>query len=233
MLDVDGIINTEMRKRNRTEKKEHKRSGKLSASKLYDPLLEQCLYILGVPTKENDDYSLRLFSRGNEVENWVVDKLPEGNTQKVAEYRDCVGLIDYIDSDDDIYEIKSLKASQFKWIMKSGAKEGHKWQACLYALSEGSSTFTVLYAVADDYRITTHTYATKDYKLAVDSSINAVERTLASGVLPKWEARAKWQENPMYSKYPEWISLTDEGVMIKLEKEFPDQYEKLQDWNMT
>ena len=59
-----------------------RRGGWLSASRLNDPLLWQVLYVLGVPQKPIDEYTLRKFLRGNHVEDWLLSNMDCIDKQK-------------------------------------------------------------------------------------------------------------------------------------------------------
>ena len=96
MIDstIDNQIRDELKKRNEEEAAKHKSSGKLSASMLGLPLQWQVLKVLGVPGREFDDYTLRKFQRGKDVESWLMKFLRAAEKQKFVEYRNCVGYVD-------------------------------------------------------------------------------------------------------------------------------------------
>lgn len=230
MIDfsLDQIIGKALRSEHEAERAAHTPSGKLSASQLSKPLLEQVLKIIGVPEKPIDDYTLRLFKRGKQVEEWIVKMLPKGEEQLEVEYK---GVIGYVDKMLDCpIEVKSIKSSQWKWLQKEGARWGHKLQAGLYALGTDSEQYKVLYVVADDFRTYTYTGQTADIQPEVDQIINEVKRQLLLGTLPEFKAREPWQEKDTYSQYsnfPEFLSLQPDLAMKKLGNQYPDAFKKL------
>lgn len=221
----------------------HEPSGKLSAGQLGKPLLEQVLKVIGVPQKPMEDYTLGLFRRGNSVEDNIIDIMKPDESQVEVEYRNCVGVVDIV-KDGKIYEVKSVKNSQFQYLdptndkkrrtaegMKpvyDGVKYAHALQGGLYALALGKPEFTIIYVSADDLRTIPHTVQTKEIKGEIDKIISDVEMALNNHKLPKWEAREEWQAKyPQYSSYPDWISLDPELAMTKLKNSYPDSYKKL------
>jgi len=221
----------------------HQRSGKLSAGKLGKPLLEQILYVIGVPKKTVEDYALGLFRRGDDVENTVIELLSPDETQVEIEYRNTVGYIDALRNGMP-YEVKSVKNSQVKYLDPTntkrtrqsgslqseynGPKYAHVLQATLYGLATKSDYVTVLYVAADDFRTFAHVIETKTLADEVNRIIDEFDNQLKLGVLPKWEAREDWQEKyPQYSDYPDWISLDPDTAMQKLKQEYPECYNRL------
>jgi hypothetical protein len=227
-FDLDTVIAHKLRSEHEIKMAEHVRSGKLSASQLSKPLLEQVLKIIGVPEKPIEDYTLRLFKRGNQVEDWIVSMLPDGEEQKEVDYK---GVVGYIDKLLDVpVEVKSIKSSQWRWLQKEGARWSHKLQAGLYALGVEADSYKVLYVVADDFRTFTYTGQTADIKPEIDEIINEVKRQLIRGELPAFVPRESWQSKDTYSKYspfPEFINLEPELAMKKLQNTYPDAYKKL------
>jgi hypothetical protein len=221
----------------------HEPSGKLSASQLGKPLLEQVLKIIGVPQKPIEDYALGLFRRGDSVEQNVIDLLKPDETQIPVEYKNVVGVIDAI-KDGNLYEIKSVKNSQFQYLdpentkqkrtaeglvpVYDGVKYAHALQAGLYALATGKDRFTIIYTSADDLRTIPHTIETKEVKDEIETIIKEVSDAIKSKRLPKWSARERWQAiYPQYSSYPEWMTLNTDLAMEKLKRQYPDAYKKL------
>jgi hypothetical protein len=228
MIDYDATISKSVRRENELERANHESSGKLSASILNQPLLEQVLKIIGVPPEPVDDYTLRLFARGRQAEDFIVKHLPKGKEQNKIEYRDTVGLVDYIGEDGIPVEVKSTKNSAFKWIAKEKKpKVGHAMQACLYAMALKQPQYRVLYVAADDLRVLTFEHDTDALKGVVDGIIDEVYGQIKSGVLPEFVAREKWQESGKYSSYSNWIILSQKEAMAKLEREYSDAFKKL------
>lgn len=214
------------------KERNHKSSGKLSASKLGDPLLWQILYVLGVPAAPIDEYTYRKFLRGNHVEDWLVSELDAIDKQKFVEYRNVVGYADVLadtakwDFNVGIIplEIKSVANAKFKRVVKEGVQRGHKLQGGLYAVALNKANFGVSYVATDDYRVHTFIYDTEEVKKEIDQVITTFEEALAQakqGIFPKFNALEKWQENPKYSRYPEFTTLTSEEIKTKLESKIP------------
>lgn len=231
-----------LRKKNTERELEHIKSGKLSAGRLGDPTLEQILYVLGVPPKPFDDYTLGIFKRGEQVELAIIEMLEPDEVQTQAEYRNVVGYEDAFRNMP--YEVKSIKNSQVRYINPENTKKVKRngelvWeyqgvavkyalQGCIYALSRGSEHFTVLYVAADDLRPYAHVIKTADIKPLVDERIDLFEQYMNKGELPKWEPLEEWQRQfTQYSKYPEWIDLEPKLAMDKLKSQFPDAYKRL------
>lgn len=229
MIDFDAIISRNVRKANETERLAHEPSGKLTASMLNWPLLEQVLKIIGVPVKQPDDYALRLFARGRQAEQFIIDHLDDVKfTQAEVEYRNCIGLVDVMLTDEIPIEVKSTKNSAFKWIEKEGKpKIGHALQATFYALALNKPLSRILYTAADDLRTLTFEQPTDALKAVVDKIIDEVEEQILSGELPSFTTREDWQATGKYSNYPDWIVLEPEDAMKKLEQQFPDAFKRL------
>jgi hypothetical protein len=218
---IDRKIELDLLAKNNEERKNHKSSGKLSASMLNDPLQWQILKILGVEQKPLEEYTIRKFLRGKQVEEWVITQIPDiVCTQKMVEYRGCIGFIDCMaetktwDWKNGIIpiEVKSVANFKFKRINDQGPDKGHILQAGFYALAENTEHFAVLYVASDDYRVKVYTYETAKFKDEIDGIIDAFQKQLESGVIPVFEPKEKWQENIKYNKYPEWAKLTQEEI---------------------
>ena len=226
--EIKDLVAHKLRSENEKERALHEPSGKLSAGMLYQPLLEQVLKLIGVPQKPVDDYTLGLFKRGKQVEEWLVSML-DGEEQVEVEYRNTIGFIDKV-LDGKPVEIKSVKSSQWKWLEKDGVKWSHRLQGGLYALGTDCEEYQVIYVSADDFRLMCFELHTADIKDDVDGIITQVEKQLKKRVLPVFEPREDWQGKDTYHKYsnfPEWLSLDENLLMGKLEKQFPDAFNKL------
>lgn len=232
-----------LRKANTERELSHQRSGKLSAGRLGKPLLEQILYVIGVPKKPIEDYALGLFRRGEDVEEAVIKLLSPNQTQVEVEYKNVVGFVDAIRNGMP-YEVKSIKNSQVQYLdpnntkqrrgsdglepIYDGPKYAHVLQATLYGLALKTDYITVLYVAADDMRTLPHVIETKTMAGEVERIIDEFNAQLKLKTLPKWEAREDWQEKyPQYSDYPDWISLDPETAMQKLKQEYPEAYKNL------
>lgn len=220
MLDIGVLVKKQIVAEAKQREEEHVSSGGLSASMLGNPLQWQVLKYLGVKQKEHDDYTYCKFQRGRDVEDFIFDKLVasgiNASSQKKAKYRNCVGLIDiYLPETNEVYEIKSTTNAAFRFIKKSGAKRNHILQACLYALSVGADTFSVVYVASDDYRCEQFKFNTKDWGSRVDEIIDAFETAIKSKVIPTFVAKEKWQEQAKYSMYPEWSNVNSSYLSKK------------------
>jgi hypothetical protein len=226
---VDRLIGQKLIKENEEEKLKHISSGKLTASILGDPLQWQVLKVLGVETKGFDEYTLRKFKRGKDVEAWLAEYLNPIATQKEARYKNVVGYIDAVvdasewDCKKGIIpiEIKSTSNAKFKRVvgnsrMAGGPDRGHIFQACLYALSEGSTHFGIAYVATDDLRVHTFILETKDYKDQVEAIIDRFDKQMKSGTVPEFVPEESWHENLKYCKYPAWMRLTPHEIEAKL-----------------
>lgn len=223
---LDKKIAEYLRIQNEKEIAEHESSGKLTASGLGKPLLEQVLKVIGVPPSPFDDYALRLFARGRQVEDWIVNIIEPDEAQKKVEYNNTIGLVDAV-IDGVPYEVKSVKSSQWKWLEKQGVRWSHKLQAGLYALAMKQDTYKVIYISADDFRTMEFSEQTANIQSEIDNIISEVYLQIRKGELPAFEAREEWQKDQKYSSYPDWMHLSPEMAMSKLKRTYPEAYKKL------
>ena len=225
---IDQLITTRLRSEFEAESALHEPSGKLSAGYLGKPLLEQVLKVIGVPTKPVDDYVLRLFARGKQVEDWLLSIIEATDQQKEVEWKNTVGLVDgHLDGP---LEVKSVKNSNLKWIKKSGAKEDHELQLTLYLLAENKTKGQIIYVSAEDFQTYTYDLSVEKRSKQVEDVIDEVYGQISKGTLPAFEARQDWHDKPtyiQYSNYPEWLSLEPSLAMEKLERQYPDSFRKL------
>lgn len=231
-MNVEQLIATKLRKKHEIERASHISSGKLSASQLSKPLLEQVLKIIGVPEAPTSDYSLRLFERGNQVEAWVVDQIADEKAELQVEidYKGVVGFVDFV-KDGMPYEVKSVKGSQWKWLQKEGIRWSHKLQAGLYGLALKSEQAQVVYVCADDFRIMQCALVVDTVKPEIEKIMGEVKQALKSATLPEFKARESWHDKPeygeKYSSYGEWLQLPTELAMEKLKRDYSKSYERL------
>ncbi len=225
---LDKTIEERFVERDKKKRKEHKSSGKLSAGMLNEPLQWQILKVLGVPSKEIDEYVLRKFFRGNQIEDWLISEMPGVVGQQVlVEYKDCIGFADALvntkDWDNNVgiipAEVKSASNAKYKRIVTRGeADKGHILQAGYYALGSNTDHFAVIYVASDDLRVTVFVYETKDYKEEIDGIIDRFHSQLKKKTIPVFEPKEKWQESLKYNKYPAWATLTQEEIKVKYNK---------------
>lgn len=222
---IDRKIGETLSKENEEERKNHVSSGKLTASMLGEPLQWQILKVIGVEPKPIDEYTLRKFKRGKDIETWLMTHIGAIETQKKVEYRDVVGIVDAVcDTKDWDFpkgiipvEIKSVSNAKFKRIVKAVAPDrGHCLQACLYALAIGCPHFAVSYVATDDLRVHTFILETEDWREKVDTIINRFEEQHSKAEVPVFIPEEKWQADLKYNKYPEWSNLTEEEIAQKI-----------------
>lgn len=234
---LDKYIEGKLLEENAEKEKNHTPSGKLSASMLGQPLQWQILHVIGVPKDKKEEFVLRKFQRGNDVEEWLVKYIPGlVNKQKFVEYRNVVGYVDAIADMRDWgleqfgtipHEIKSVSNLKYKRIQKMGADEQHILQACLYALALGTEHFALDYVASDDYRVETHMFDTKDYKQQVCTIIDDFDKQIASKFVPEFVSVLDWQNNDKYSPYVKFKGMGMLEIDAVLEKEYPEAFKKL------
>jgi hypothetical protein len=234
---IDKYIEETLLKENEERSKNHRSSGKLSASMLGQPIQWQILKIIGVPQDDLQEYTIRKFKRGDHVESWLVDRMiGVEETQKFVEYNNVVGYLDVLidmskwNLDYGIlpHEIKSVSNMKYKQIQRRNEPdEHHALQGALYALALDKDHFCIDYVATDDYRVETYLLETKDYKDKVDEIVTAFNNALKEKIVPKFEAIMKWQENDKYNNYLEFKDLTPEEIDVKLKNEYPDVYKVL------
>lgn len=188
-------------------------SGNLAPSRLGQPLQWQMLHYFKVPTKPIDEYTLRKFQRGNDVEDRVMKWLaPSPDKMQVpCEYRGILGYADVII--DYPIDIKSITNMAFKYKQKEGPSYGHKLQTEFYAKAKGYDRYGVAYVASDDYRVLCFEETVTD---EVDNVIDAYERQVALGTVPVFEAKEKWHAMKDYNPYPEWMGLNEAQIAEKL-----------------
>ena len=198
-------------------------SGKLSASKLYWPIQWQILATQFGLTSHFDDYTLRKFQRGHDVEAWFLGQIETKETQKFLEYRKTIGYCDAIvdtekwDTKVGVIplEVKSVTNMKFKRIEKQGADEGHILQNAFYALALGTEYHAITYIASDDYRIFTTIHKTGDSKKEIEIIIDEFDKAVKSKIIPLFVPRAKWQSDLKYNNFPEFAGLGKEELETK------------------
>jgi len=225
MIDntLDNYITEVIRKNNDDKESSHKKSGKLSASKLSWPLQWQVLDRLGVETKPMDDYVLRKFVRGVQVEKWLISQMPDVvDSQKFIEYNGVVGYVDALlktDTGTVPHEIKSVANMKFKRIETAKQPDdAHALQAGLYAMALDSEMFYIDYVSSDDLRILSFCLYTKEYKNRINNIINIYNKAIEDKVIPVFEPLYDWQKDFKYSSYPEWMDLNEEEIRLKAKR---------------
>lgn len=227
---IDREIGKQMLAGYTKREKEHVSSGKLAASRLGDPLQWQVLYTLGVLKDPLDEYIVRKFERGNHIEAWVLQYFTVSTLQEKVEYRGVVGRIDAMadttgwDFPHGIIpvEVKSVSNAKFRRIVATGPDRGHVLQAVFYGLAKWNDWVAVSYVAADDYRVQTYMLKVADYKDEVDQIIYDFNKAMAAQVIPGFRPQEKWQVNPKYNKYVEWMTKTEKELKVLSKKLFKE-----------
>ncbi len=232
MSIVDNHIDREIGKRMLAETQrrdaEHKSSGKLTASMLGDPLQWQILKVLGVAKEPLDEYIVRKFERGRQIEAWVLQFFDNDANQGFVQYRGVTGLIDAQadtagwDFPHGIVpvEIKSVANAKYKRIVGSklkpgnGPDQGHIYQAVLYGLAKGTEWVAISYIASDDYRVQTYWIKVADYAKEVDGIITKFDEAMKAKKIPVFVPREAWQKNPLYNKYNEYANKTEKELEV-------------------
>lgn len=186
-------------------------SSRLSAGKLGWPLQWQMLHHYGVQAATPDEYTLRKFQRGKDVEDRIVEWVSPVKKQVPVEYRGVVGVADMVL--DCPVEIKSVTNLAFKHIQKEGPKRGHILQGELYAKGLGVGRFWLAYVASDDYRVLTFELPVSGL---VDEVIDRHEAQVRDGRVPVFRPEEEWHTMKKYSPYPSWMKLSEEEIVAKL-----------------
>lgn len=221
-------IGQELLAKAKAKQEEHVPSGKLSASILSWPLQWQMLKYKGVEQTAFDEYTLRKFLRGEQIEQWLVSQMKDKTEeQKEVHYKGAIGYIDVmVDTKNYTFkngimphEVKSVTNAKFKRILsQNGADEGHKLQGGFYALGLGVDHFAVDYVATDDLRVQTYIYNVSEVKNQIDSIINEFNEQVKKDIVPVFEPRYRWQADSKYSSYPSWMDLTQEQINMRLKE---------------
>ncbi len=226
---LDKEIGRQLMEANREERANHKSSGKLSAGALGSPLQWQILKYFKIPEAPKDEYTLRKFKRGKDIEKWYLDAIPNVQERNFfVEYRGVVGYIDAIVKTEGWdfpigtapLEVKSVSNAKFKRITKQlGPDRSHCLQGSLYALAMGVDEFPISYIASDDYRVQTYIVSAEERREEIDLIIDRYNLWVARNAVPVFEPEEQWQANPKYNNYPEWSELTGVEIAEKLKEE--------------
>lgn len=188
-------------------------SGNLAPSRLGQPLQWQMLHYYKVPPKPIDEYTLRKFQRGHDVEERIMKWLaPSPEAMQVpVDYRGLRGYADVVL--EYPIDVKSITNMAFRYKQKEGMSYGHALQAEFYALGLGYDRYGVAYVASDDYRVLCFE---QELTGEVDNVIDAYERQVKLGTVPVFEAKEKWQSMKDYNPYLEWMGLNEAQIAEKL-----------------
>lgn len=192
---------------------EREPSGTLAASRLGWPMQWMMLHYYKIPGKPIDEYTLRKFQRGKDVEERIMKWLATSpdKMQIPVIYRGVRGIMDVLL--EYPVEVKSITNMAFKWKMKEGSSRSHRLQGELYALAKKYDKFAVAYVASDDYRVLCFE---EEVSGEVDRIIDAYEAQVEKGTVPVFEALEKWHAKEEYNPYPEWMSLSEAEIASKL-----------------
>lgn len=201
------------------EAEDREPSGRLSASKMGWPLQWQMLHFLKVPQKPIDEYTLRKFQRGKDVEERVMKWLAPSPVamQVPVEYRGVSGIADVVL--EYPIEVKSTTNMAFKHRQKEGVSRSHKLQSQLYGKGLSYDKTAVAYVASDDYRVLCFEIPMDD---EVDEIIDRYEEQKAIGaknpdlLVPEFVAEEKWHAMEDYNPYPDWMKLSQDEIAKKL-----------------
>jgi hypothetical protein len=212
-MTINPLIEETIRKAVLEEYEEKEPSGRISASKLGWPLQWQILHTLKVPPAPIDEFTLRKFQRGHDVEDRVMKWLAvqDDQMQVPCTYRGVVGYADLVLAYP--WDIKSVTNRAFSYIQKEGSKLGHRLQTECYAKALGHTRYGIAYVASDDYRVLGFEHEVTD---EVDKVIDEYEAQMEKLEVPVFEPREPWQANKQYNNYPEWSDLDRDQIDAKL-----------------
>lgn len=188
-------------------------SGRLAASRLGWPLQWMMLHHSKVPQKALDEYTLRKFQRGKDVEERIMQWLAptKEQMQVPVSYRGVVGFADVVL--EYPIEVKSVTNMAFKYKQKEGPSRSHRLQAELYAKALNFDLFGVAYVASDDYRVLCFEEKVTN---EVDIVIDTYEAQKALQTVPAFVPMEKWQAMKEYNPYLEWMGLSATEIASKL-----------------
>jgi len=227
------LIDKQLIADNKAREAKHTSSGLLSASMLYQPLRFQVMKSIGIPTKKFEPYLLGKFKRGNDVEDWFVERMKKilVDTQVEVKYRGAIGYLDAILKSDKAqfkkgnipHEVKSVTNAKLKRITKTEVDYHFKLQACFYALGLKSEYYALDIISAEDLRVNTYIFQTRlltsDVNKTIESYDKAMKDWKEKQILPKFEVNPKvpWTKNLAYAPFEEkYLKMTDKDLIKQL-----------------
>ena len=239
MVNDDSLqrfIDAELIEANAEREKTHEPSGLLSASMLYQPLRFQIMKNIGVPKKPMEPYLLGKFRRGNDCEDYLAERMEVAKVlierQKPVEYRNTIGFVDaVVDSDKLLFkkgimphEIKSVTNAKLKYYDKGEVDYHYKLQGGFYGIAMKSEYYAIDVISAEDLRVRTYIFATKDIAPEIEKIITDYDTAMAlwkeKKVLPAFvpNPNVPWTSNLQYAPFTEdWINLSDAEMVKRLE----------------
>lgn len=225
---IDQYIEQLIYKEDQEKTANHISSGKLSASMLGQPYQWMVLKHLGIPV-QFDNYTLRKFERGRNVEQWLIDRYQNGTVekQKLVEYKGCIGYLDILGKVNPLksdllpIEVKSVSNAKYKRILKQNEPDrSHKLQAGFYGLALGLPEFSIVYIATDDYRITHYVFETKEVKDEIDQIIDTYNSYIERKEIPEFEAIERWHADEKYNSYANWMLMEHKELQERAKQLF-------------
>ena len=162
-----------------------------------------------LPDKPLDDRTLRVFSMGNKIEDWIVDLIKAQNTKVETQVRiedKKLGISGYADlvleheGIKEVVEVKSKHSRSFWWMNKKGegAQRHHQYQLWLYLYVLGIEHGEIIYVSKDDLSILQYPVllSDKSLKKEVMEQLNLLNKAWKAKditLLPLPEEKS-WQE---------------------------------------
>lgn len=201
---IQQLVNEAVR-----EDREKKEQTSWHASKLGSCATGQYLERVGKePDYDFDDRTLRVFSVGKMMEDWLIGQIEktgsEYETQVRVELSD-LGVTGYIDLliNGLVYEVKSKQSKAF-WYMNrrgEGANDQHKMQTWVYLYAKQLPEGRIIYLSKDDLSVLEYPVYLNDKELEnkVRDECKILNDALETGIAPKPPEMASWQ-----AKYCRW-----------------------------
>ena len=229
-METERILAEYATQQNIKKSQRHKTSGKISPSKLAYPSQTAILQLLGVPTDPFDDQILRIFQRGNEVENSVLRaykrRYPQTSVQIPAEYRGAGGYIDIVA--DSIVEVKSVNKRKFETIKSQNKPQtSHAIQTAYYVLANNQKSGRLSYVCSDNLQAKDFTIYAEYWRDIVDYRIDVIYKSILDRRLPDFLPLETWHKSKYYTPYQMFYK--SKGVQAEelLEIHYPEAYNKL------
>jgi hypothetical protein len=155
-------------------------------------------------------------------------------------YRGGIGYVDLAQRTPTgrvvFHEVKSKTKMAYDKVSASGRSAAgtpepyphESLQLAFYCLGDNVDTGFLHYFNADDYRLTSFSINPGDYQEEIDREIDDIQFAFVSKQLPTFATLLDWHKIKTYQRYgDEWNLLTPAEMMIKLQNEYPEAYERL------